>query len=145
LFFKIVEAAAGIIKRRSRLKKIRLSRRRKKLPARTAAAVTAATTAASAATIAAATTAASAAVAAATASASTAFFTRAGFIDVQRTTVNFFTVKLLNRSLRFFSRSHFNETETARKTAVAIGYDRSRFDRSGLRKKLMQIVACGFK
>ena len=107
------------------------------LPAATAAATTAttaavSTTAAAAATAttsAVSTTTTAAAVTAATTTATTATttsFTRAGFVNGQGATGQFFAVQGSDGRLGFFRAGHFDEAEAARTTGVAVGCETGR-------------------
>jgi hypothetical protein len=59
----------------------------------------------------AATTAAAKAAATATAAAAAAIFARFGFVDVQSTTINFFSIELSNGGCAFFLGGHFDEAK----------------------------------
>src|ERR671939_410693 len=81
------------------------------------------------------------AIAAEAATASPAIFARACFIDVQVTTTQIRTIKLLDGFLALLLGSHFNEAEAARAARLAILNHSGRLDRPGLREELLQIIA----
>src|SRR5262249_11285960 len=63
--------------------------------------------------------------------------------DVDLSATDIATVQLGDRLARLARRAHLDEPEAARATAVAVGDDRRRFDRSGRGEQLLEILPGG--
>jgi hypothetical protein len=101
---------------------------------------TAATFAATATTISTTTAAATVSTAATTTTAAFALFHRTRFIDGQGAAIDFLAMELGDRSLRFFRRSHFHETEATGATRYAVIDHLHPGDIARLGKEIGQVV-----
>ena len=73
------------------------------------------------------------------------FFARTGFIDGERTAVEFFAIELRDGSVGFFLRSHFHERETAGLVGEFV-HDQFAFsDRTGLFEQVEDIAFGGIE
>jgi hypothetical protein len=81
----------------------------------------------------------------ATTTTTTAILAWPRFIDLQHPTSDFLAVELLDRCRRFFVSRHFDEREAFGLSCVAVFNDACRFNRSGLRKQFLEMLAGGLE